>query len=102
MEQKIFIIGYSAYEFTDEKKEVRKGGKISYISESPLNEDLKKGYLPVQSAVDFGFCTNLPVPCLANVKYIGTTDSNNKLIMKIGSIEIIKPNVNVDSLFASK
>ena len=99
MEQKVFILGYSAYEFTDDKDKVLKGGKISYITESVINDGLKQGLLPVQTPIDFDILLQLNVPCLAKVKYVASTDSKNKLVMKIDSIEVLNDNVDYLQLF---
>lgn len=99
MEQLILILGYSAYEFTDDKEKVRKGGKISYITANKIDDDLKQGFLPIQTPLNFDICVQLPVPCLANIKYIASTDSSNKLVMKIGSIDVVKADVDFSSFF---
>lgn len=99
MEQKVFILGFSGYEFTDDKGKELKGGKISYITDTVINDGLKHGLLPVQTPIDFNILYQLNVPCLAKVKYVASTDSKNKLVMKIDSIECLNENVDFLQLF---
>lgn len=100
MEQKILILGFTSYNFEDNKGVQRKGCKIQYITENPVNEENKKGYLPITQNFDFEEFNKLKTTGLGlyNAKLSMLPGANGKAILGITSLDFIE-NIDFESLF---
>lgn len=92
MEQKILILGFTSYNFKDDNGVVRKGCKVTYLTENKLQEDSKFGYLPIVQNLDLSWFDKLTSTGVGfyNAKF-GIVSQGSRAKLELTDLEFINP-----------
>lgn len=91
MEEKVLILGYKSYNFTNKDTgEVISGTKVSFVSSNVSNSDNEKGLLPIQISVNEELAKGLmSAPAVYKVKYGMLPGKGNKPNISIIGFEFV-------------